>query len=251
MAAAGMRAATAAGPAHGQTFDTPDDLAQYVADWVVARAVASADRFAFCLSGGSTPKRIYELLAAAPRRALFPWHRTHFFWGDERFVPHDDPQSNFRMAFDALLAHAPVPAENIHPIPTEGGSAASCAAQYQAALVRFYGAAVFDAARPLFDLTLLGLGEDGHLASLFPASPELSEAQRWAVPVVGERVPDRITLTYPALASSAAAAFLVTGAHKRGALSRVRAGDLALPAARLRPVGELYWFTDRDAAPPQ
>lgn len=229
-------------------FATPDDLAQAAADWLVERALQSRQRFALCLSGGETPRRLYELLAAPARSARFPWQRTHFFWGDERFVPHRDPRSNFLLAWQALLNRVPVPAENIHAIPTEQISAEAGALEYETVLKRFYGAQTFEAGRPLFDLTLLGLGEDGHTASLFPGSPVLAESRRWAVAVTGGGMLDRITLTYPALASSAAAAFLVTGARKRAVLVRVRAGDPALPAARLQPAGPVFWFVDRAAA---
>jgi len=229
-------------------FATPEQLAQGVADWIVERARAQPHRFAPCLSGGETPKRLYELIGAAPRRERFPWERTHWFWGDERVVPHDDPRSNFHMVRQALLRHVPIPPANIHAIPTESKSPATDAAEYEAALKRFYGADKLDAGRPLFDLTLLGLGEDGHIASLFPGSPALTETERWVVPVVGEGEFDRITLTYPALASSAAVAFLVVGDRKRDVLARARAGDPALPAARLRRGDAVYWFADRAAA---
>lgn len=231
------------------SFATPDELARHVADWILARARAAEGRFAVCLSGGSTPKRLYERLAAPALVAAFPWQRTHWFWGDERFVPHDDPQSNFRMAREALLSHAPVPPENVHPIPTERMSPAAAAAAYEAELKRFYGADTLAGGRPLFDLTLLGLGENGHIASLFPGSPALAETTRWVMPVVGEASLDRITLTYPALEASRATAFLVAGARKRDIVERVHAGDPALPATRLRPAGELYWFTDQAASP--
>jgi len=227
---------------------TPEELAERVADWILARARGAEGRFAVCLSGGSTPKRLYERLAAPALAAAFPWQRTHWFWGDERFVPHDDPQSNFRMAREALLGHAPVPPENIHPIPTERRSPAASAAAYEAELKRFYGADILASRRPLFDLTLLGLGDNGHIASLCPGSTALAETTRWVVPVVGEASPDRITLTYPALEASRATAFLITGARKRDVLARVRAGDRALPATRLRPAGEVLWFTDRAAS---
>jgi 6-phosphogluconolactonase len=233
--------------AYNRTFATPEQLANEVADWIVERANASRDRFALCLSGGETPKRLYELLAAPARRDRFPWERTHCFWGDERLVAHGDPRSNFRMAWDALLRHVPVPVENLHAMPTERRSAASGAAEYEATLKRFYGAEALDAERPLFDLTLLGLGEDGHIASLFPGSPALAETERWAVGVTGSAALDRISLTYPALASSAATAFLVAGARKRDVLSRLRAGDTVLPAARLQSAGAVFCFADRAA----
>jgi 6-phosphogluconolactonase len=231
-----------------RTFDTPEELARHVADWIVERASAHRQRLALCLSGGSTPKRLYELLAAPERCDRLPWDRMHWFWGDERMVSHDDPQSNYGMARAALLQYAPVPAANIHAVPTEGMPAAECAAAYDATLKHFYGADKLDPGRPLFDLTLLGLGEDGHIASLFPGSPALAETRRWAVPVLAEQPIDRITLTYPALESSRATAFLVVGESKRQILSRVRNADPALPAARLHPAGAVYWFTDSAAA---
>ncbi len=238
---------TDAAPQH-RTFDTPEQLAQHVADWIVERALAQRPRFAVCLGGGSTPKRLYEILAASPHRERLPWDRTHWFWGDERVVSHDDSRSNFHMAYAAMLRRAKVPEENIHPFPTGPMCPADCAAQYADLLQRFNGAATLDKNRPLFDLTLLGLGEDGHIASLFPGSAALAETERWVVPVAVADSLDRITLTYPALESSRAVAFLVVGKSKRDALARVRNGDVALPAARLRPAGAVYWFTDRAAA---
>jgi len=235
--------------AHEVTFDTPEELAHHVAHWMVTLARGAGPRFAVCLSGGSTPKRLYERLADPALAAKFPWRRTYWFWGDERFVPHDDPQSNFRMACDALLGHAPVPPQNIHAIATEGLSPEASAAAYETELKRFYGADTLAGGPPLFDLTLLGLGENGHIASLFPGSPALAETKRWVVPVVGQSPVDRITLTYPALEKSRAIAFLVVGAGKREVLARVRAGDQALPAARLRSAGAVFWFTDRAANP--
>lgn len=230
-------------------FATPEELAPWVADWIVARACGGEGRFAVCLSGGSTPQRVYEQLAAPARVAKFPWPRTHWFWGDERFVPHDDPQSNFRMAREALLRHVPIPPQHIHPIPTAGMSPEASAAAYEAELKRCYGADTLAGGRPLFDLTLLGLGENGHIASLFPGSAALAEITRWVVPVAGQSPVDRITLTYPALEASRATAFLVVGARKREVIERVRGGDPALPATRLHSAGEVYWFTDRAASP--
>jgi 6-phosphogluconolactonase len=231
-----------------RVFDTPEELAQRLADWMAARLSARSGRIALCLSGGTTPQRLYELLGAAPRRQQIPWPRTHCFWGDERLVPHDDSRSNFRMAREALLQHVPIPPDNVHPVPAERTNAAQAAAAYERVLKGFYGAAALDAARPLFDLTLLGLGEDGHIASLFPKSPALAEIDKWAVAAAGPDAVERITLTYPALASSAATVLLVAGAHKGAVLSRLRAGDPALPATHLRPVGDLFYFTDRAAA---
>jgi 6-phosphogluconolactonase len=231
-----------------RVFATADALASEVADWIVARAQQQSRRFALCLSGGETPKRLYERLAAPSRRDRFPWDRAHFFWGDERAVPRGDPRSNFRAAWEALLQHAPVPPGHIHAIPTEQRSAAAGAAEYEAMLKRFYGADTLVPGQPLFDLTLLGLGADGHIASLFPGSPALAETERWVVPAVGADGLDRITLTYPALESSAATAFLFVGECKRDVLARALDGDPTLPVTRLRPAGPVYWFADRAAA---
>jgi 6-phosphogluconolactonase len=224
---------------------TPEDLARAAAAWLRERAATAGPRFAVCLAGGSTPRRVYELLASAERDS-FPWDRAHWFFGDERFVPHDHPDSNYRMAREALFDAAPVPAANVHPIPTAGRPAQE-AQRYESELRELYGAATLDPQRPLFDVVLLGLGEDGHTASLFPGSKALQERERWVVDVLSPKSEPRITLTYPALESTRAVAFLVAGAHKRDILARVRAGE-DLPAARLRGHAP-HWFIDRAAAP--
>jgi 6-phosphogluconolactonase len=230
-------------------FEDAEALARHAAQWLCALARASRGDFAVCLSGGATPRRLYELLGEADIAARFPWDRAHWFWGDERFVPHGDPASNYRMACDAFLSRAAAPAANIHAIPVEGLSPAQAAAAYEAVLKRFYGARSIAAERPLFDATLLGIGADGHTASLFAGDPALEEKRRWVVAVAQVSAEPRITLTYPALESSRDLAFLAAGAGKREILRRVRAGDPALPAARVRPAGRLHWFTDRAAAP--
>jgi 6-phosphogluconolactonase len=231
-----------------RVFEDAEALARHAAGWLCGLALASDRRFAICCSGGSTPKRLYELLAGPAIASRFPWHRVHWFWGDERFVPHDHPDSNYRMVFDALLARAAVPDGNIHAIPTAGLSPEQAAVAYERTLKDFYGADTIDPARPLFDVTLLGIGEDGHTASLFPGHPALDEEDRWAVAVIGAKSEARITLTYPVLDSSRHAAFLAAGAGKREALAGARSGDRRLPAARIRPVGRLHWFIDRTAA---
>jgi 6-phosphogluconolactonase len=220
-----------------------------VAAWLSALALASHGAFSVCLSGGSTPRRLYEQIAMPAIASRFPWPRVHWFWGDERFVPHDNPDSNYRMVQDALLSRVPIPNGNIHPIPTEGLSAEQAAAAYEATLKEYYGADTLTLGRPLFDVTLLGIGENGHTASLFPGQPALQEKRRWTVAVLDASTQPRITLTYPALDSSRDVAFLATGAGKRDVVARVRAGDRALPAALVRPIGRLHWFTDRAAAP--
>jgi 6-phosphogluconolactonase len=236
-------------PAEKHTCESAEALAHDVAEWLCTLALASDAKFAVCLSGGSTPRRLYQCLADPAIASRFPWARAHWFWGDERFVPHDHPDSNYRMAAEALLSRVPVPPENIHAIPTTGLSPEEAATAYEATLKRFYGADTLAADRPLFDVMLLGIGEDGHTASLFPGQPALQQMQKWAVAVIGAKSEARITLTYPALNSSRDLAFLATGEEKRGAVARAQAGDRRLPATNVHPVGTLHWFTDRAATP--
>jgi 6-phosphogluconolactonase len=232
-----------------RTFESAESLARGVAEWFCGLAQASDRNFAVCLSGGSTPRRLYECLAAPEIASRFPWNRTHWFWGDERFVPHDHRDSNYRMAREALLSRVPIPGGNIHAVPTEGLSPEEAATAYETTLKRFYDADTLAPGRPLFDVTLLGIGDDGHTASLFPGQPTLQETRRWAVAVVGAKAESRITLTYPALDSSREVAFLVTGKEKQGVVARAQAGDRTLPAAVVHPIGRLHWFMDRAAAP--
>ena len=222
----------------------PDQLA----DWLLQRAIAATGRFAICLSGGTTPRRLYEQLATPRISNIFPWQRTHLFWGDERFVPHDDALSNYRMVHEALLSKIPIPAPHIHPIPTAGLSPDAAAAAYEHELKSFYGADQLDPARPLFDVTFLGLGEDGHTASLFPGTAVLTERNRWAAAVIGAKAEPRITLTYPTLESSRHAAFLIQGQDKHEMFNRLRAQDQTIPAGRLIPTGQLHIFADDAAA---
>ncbi len=225
----------------------PEDVARRVADWLLAAARAKDGAFAVALSGGSTPRRLYGQLAGPPYRDLFPWSRTHWFWGDERFVPHDDALSNYRMVREALLSRAPIPATNVHPIPTEGVDPEAAAFAYERELKSFYGAERLDPARLLFDVTLLGLGPDGHTASLFPGTAVLAERGRWVAAVIGAKSEARITLTYPALESSRHVAFLVAGKEKHAIFGRLRRGDESLPAAHLHPTGALCLFADAAA----
>jgi 6-phosphogluconolactonase len=230
-------------------FENAETLALNVAEWLCDLAQASDHDFSVCLSGGSTPRQLYEILATPAIASTFPWSRSHWFWGDERFVPHAHPDSNFRMADEAFLSRVPVPGVNVHTIRTEGLSPDESAAAYEATLKSFYGADTLASDRPLFDVTLLGIGEDGHTASLFPGQPALRETRRWALAVIGAKREPRITLTYPALDSSRHIAFLVTGKEKQEVLTRVRGGISTLPAAKVRPSGRLHWFTDRAAEP--
>jgi 6-phosphogluconolactonase len=222
-------------------------LARRVAEWMTAAALAAKSTFRVSLSGGSTPKALYELLASDEFKSRFPWARVSWYWGDERFVPQDHPESNYRMAREAMLARAPVPPGSIHPIPTDG-TPEDAARRYERILRDAYGAPTLDPARPLFDIMLLGLGADGHTASLLPGDPALEERTRWVVPVSHGRPEVRITLTFPAIESSRHVAFLVEGKSKAQILAAIRSGESQLPAARVRPVGELVWFVDRAAA---
>jgi 6-phosphogluconolactonase len=194
------------------------------------------------LSGGSTPRLLYALLAKPPYLHGFPWSRAHWFWGDERFVPHDDARSNYRMVEAALLSRVPIPSGNIHAIQIENIDPHDAAATYERSFKSFYGADRLDPTRPLFDVTLLGLSADGHTASLFPGSPVLRERNTWVAPVLGVMPEPRITLTFPTLDSSRHVAFLIAGKDKRPMLARLRRADESLPAAQIRPIGALHIF---------
>ena len=230
-----------------ESLPDPEALARRAADLLIAAANDTADQFAVALSGGSTPRRLYELLARPPYRDAFPWPRTHVFWGDERFVPKADARSNYRMTHEALLSRVPIPSTNIHPLPTEDTTPLDAAMGYEKTLKSFYGAAALDPSRPLFDVTLLGLGVDGHIASLFPGSRALGERERWVVAVTEGPAEPRLSLTYPPLESSRRVLFLVEGPEKRAIVGRVRRGD-DLPATKLKPVGTLLWLVDKAAA---
>jgi 6-phosphogluconolactonase len=233
-------------PASVEVAKDPEALAHRAARWITDLAAASRDRFALCLSGGSTPRRLYQLLAEGPYRDAMPWDRIHWFWGDERFVPWEHEDSNYRMVRTAMLSRTPIPPQNIHAIKTIG-QPSEAADAYERALKAYYGRDALDPAQPMFDVQLLGLGPDGHTASLFPGTSVLDERRRWAAEVVGAKPEARITLTYPALESSRHTAFLVAGSDKRDMLARALAGDRALPAARVRPTGTLTWFVDAAA----
>ena len=232
---------------HVEILPDAPGLARYVAAWLTEAALAATDRFRVSLSGGSTPKALYDLLATNEFKGRFPWPRVEWYWGDERFVPYDHPDSNYRMVREAMLAKAPVPPENIHPVPVDG-SPDDAARRYEQVLQAAYGATVLEPSRPLFDVTLLGLGPDGHTASLLPGEPVLAERSRWVAAVAHGRPEVRITMTYPAIESSRSVAFLVEGQEKAAILREIRSGGSQVPAARVRPIGQLYWFVDRAAA---
>jgi 6-phosphogluconolactonase len=228
-----------------------DELAEAAARRIAACINYANGFLAVCLAGGSTPSRLYQLMATEPYRATLPWQRIHWFWGDDRFVSHSDPRSNCGAARRLLLDRVPVPPSNIHAIPTGAGRVEEAARRYEADLRGFYGSERLDPRRPLFDVVLMGLGADGHTASLFPGHPELGEKEHWVVgvPEAGlEPFVPRVTLTFPALASTRMMVFLVSGREKRDVLSRVFAGA-DLPATRAYSEGDLVWLVDRSAAP--
>jgi 6-phosphogluconolactonase len=235
---------------HIVTVTDPAALAKAAADRILTRIDANSGRVAICLSGGSSPKQLFELLATDAYRNRIPWDRVHWFLGDERFVPADDPLSNMRMAKQAFLDKC-APAANVHPIPIESADPAEAARRYESELKSFYGADELDPARPLFDVVLLGVGPDGHTASLFPGYPAVEETQRWVIEVPKAHVEPfvpRVSLTLPALASCREMLFEASGAGKRPILTRVLASE-DLPANRARSLGETVWLLDQAALP--
>jgi 6-phosphogluconolactonase len=225
-------------------------LARAAADRLLARIAANNGRIAICLAGGSSPKKLYELLAADGYRERIPWDRIHWFIGDERLVPPSDPRNNMVMARTIFL-DAFAPASHVHPIPTDTAGPDESARRYERELKSFYGADHLDDARPLFDLVLVGVGPDGHTASLFPDFPAVQETKRWVVGVPEAHVEPfvpRVTLTLPALASCREMLFEVSGAGKRAILTQVL-GDKNLPASRARSVGETVFLVDQAALP--
>jgi 6-phosphogluconolactonase len=241
-------------PSRGElvVVETPADVATAAAKDLVA-AAANRERFTLALSGGSTPRSLYRLLGdpTAPFRSRLDWSQIHFFWGDERHVPPQHPDSNFRMVREALLDELPVPPGNIHRIRAEEKDASTAAAEYEEELRRFFG--LRPGGVPRFDYVLLGLGEEGHTASLFPGSPVLHETKHLvAAPWVAAQQTFRITLTPPVLNAAARVAFLVAGAAKAAALHAVLDGVRhpdEIPAQIVAPTdGSLVWFVDRAAA---
>jgi 6-phosphogluconolactonase len=237
-------------------FPNPAALARAAADDFLRRASDAVDargRFTVALSGGTTPRRLYEILAGDPYRSGVPWAKIHFFWGDERHGPPDDPQSNYRMAREALLSRVLVPESNVHRIAAELPDASEGAARYDGELGRFFGLA--PGQFPAFDLMYLGLGPEGHTASLFPGTTALDVQDRLVVATwVAKLDADRITMTYPVFGEARAVVFLVEGPNKAEILGAVRNPATAAdyPAGRIHPRGgELLWYADRAAAGPE
>jgi 6-phosphogluconolactonase len=218
-----------------------------------ARAVRAAGTFSLVLSGGNTPGSLYARLAEPPFASGIPWAQVRVYWGDERFVPFSHPQSNFRLAQDALLSRVPVLEGHVYPMPADGVTPERAALAYEDTLGALAAAQGRSPGRspPRFDLVLLGLGADGHTASLFPGGPECAEQGRWCIASrapEGTAVRERLTLTLPVLNAARSVLFLVSGAQKRAILQRVlhpaRGEERLYPAQLVRPAGELLWFTD-------
>ena len=214
----------------------------------VSRAAAPASPCSICLSGGSTPRGLFALLGSRWRDAL-PWERVHLFWSDERFVPVGHPDNNYGMAKALFIGDVPIPASNVHPIPTDRPDSVA-ADVYEGELRSFFLGEAVPGTGEGFDLAFLGIGEDGHTASLFPgwAAP----ADRWVAAVEGpaSRPPRvRITLTSAVLDRAETVVFLVAGANKREALRRVLEDDPSMPAARIRGRRETIIFADVEACP--
>jgi 6-phosphogluconolactonase len=234
-----------------RVFPTPEDLADGAAQAIVdaaREAVAARGRFTMALSGGDTPRATYSRLAAAPHADAMPWARTFVFFGDERCVPPDDLASNYRMAMETMLAKVPVPREQIFRIRGEI-DCEEAAAEYARRLTEVFGTR--RGGLPRFDLVLLGMGVDGHVASLFPGSPVLKEVFRTVAAVHAAQaiIPERLTLTFPVLNAASLILFLVSGGEKAKALKAVLGDAAMLPAGMVQPdSGRLVWLLDRAAA---
>ena len=233
-----------------KVYPDPEALSEEAARLFVAAARSSVQargRFVAALSGGSSPRQTYERLASAPFKTQVPWQQTYLFWGDERFVPPDSPQNNARTARAALLDHVPIPSGHLFPVPT-GGSPESAAGRYASTLASF-----FEDDLPRFDLIFLGLGTNGHTASLFPGTDVLEEQSRWVAPVYLEGQDQyRITLTLPVINNAENIVFLAYGSSKAHVLQQVLEGAYRpeeLPAQLVHPSeGNLFWLIDDEAA---
>jgi len=236
-------------------FGDVNECMDVAAKFICKHAVASCEKhgfFTFMLAGGNTPRPLYRLLAKRPYVVDMPWERTHVFWGDERYVPADHPDSNFKMASDEMLSLVRIGDRQIHRIPVEEPTVQKAASRYERHLRSFFEAVYSDDEErladpfPMFDLIILGMGGDGHMASLFPDSPALKEEKRWISPVVepsGTPPLPRITITIPVINNAACVMFLVTGQEKHELVSRIADGvEGKPPAAQVSPMGSLVWF---------
>lgn len=232
-------------------YPDASSLAEAAARLIVAKCKGTLfdnEFFTIALSGGSTPKRLYELLADADREfhEQMDWARTHFFWTDERFVASDHPESNFRMTNEAMLSKVPVPGANIHRVVTENSNPEKTAESYARDIRSFFKTQTV----PSFDLILLGMGTDGHTASLFPGTNALNETDKLVTAVWVKKFETfRITLTLPVLNCAKSVVFLVSGSDKAAIVDEVLNKKADYPATKVQPVnGELIWMIDEAAA---
>ena len=217
----------------------------------IARRIEVAPQCTIALCGGTTPRELYRLLAAPPLSEGIAWDKVQVFFGDERDVPQDHVENNYRLASRALLDHVPIPLSNVHPMPADCRDLAAAAEQYEDLITRLVPPGPYGT--PAFDLILLGLGADGHTASLFPDTPALNERHRLVaaqfVPVIGR---NRMTFTFPLINAARSVIVLVTGPDKAGAVAAVLKGDFTLrtrfPAVAVQPDGELTFILDEAAA---
>jgi 6-phosphogluconolactonase len=226
---------------------TPEEVAEHAARWLIAEsksAIAQRGKFSIALAGGTTPKQLYHLLSSTPQSAEIAWRQWDFYFGDERACPPDDERSNYVMAKHALFDPAGIADEQIHRMHAEDESRTQAAHAYAQTLVDGTGD---EDAVPRLDCVLLGVGENGHTASLFPGDPALLIEDQWCAPARADYEPyDRLTLTFPAINAARAVAFMVTGTTKFAALQNVIRG--VAPAARVQPDhGVLHWFLDSAA----
>jgi len=226
------------------------ELSEGLASWIgnlIQEILKKQDRFTFVLSGGSTPKKLYDLLAASPYKETIPWEKLHFFWGDERAVPFEDERNNAKMCYEELLNKVPVIAENIHVMRTDITPEESVN-EYETILKGY-----FENSETTFDLVLLGMGDDGHTLSLFPGTKVIHETESWVNTFfLAAQDMYRITLTAPVVNAAKYVAFMAAGSGKAETLKNVLEGEINLdkfPSQIINPVnGELHWFVDEAAA---
>jgi 6-phosphogluconolactonase len=237
---------------HIAIYDDKHTISQHAAEYIMRIARESIDlhgRFTFALTGGTTPGEVYSLLGSEPIRSQIDWQRVHIFWGDERCVPHNNPESNFYLAQEVLLHNVAIPKSQIHPVPADQIDRDAASQKYAVEMQHVFGTNGI----PSFDLIHLGMGPEGHTASLFPHQTSLHEMHRLVIPVtVPKPPPDRLTFTPPLLNAAKNVLFLVAGSEKADALHAVLEGQYQpdeYPAQIVRPTnGEVVWMLDKAAA---